>query len=107
MESIPETREPSILSVAGAMDAKCIASLQERIRELCARGEAEMVLDMEAVSKIESCAVAGLIECVSMLRKRGGDLSLSGLKTEALHVFDAARLLSIFAVHDNDHSQDL
>ncbi|MCE9600436.1 MAG: STAS domain-containing protein [Spirochaetia bacterium] len=104
MESIPDTREPSILSVAGPMDAKCIAKLQETIRDLCSQGAADMVLDLEEVSKIESCAVAGLIECVSMLRKQGGDLSLLGLKTESLQVFDAARLLSIFAVRESNEA---
>ncbi len=102
MASNPET-------LAVVLDGEIDLHEAPRIRELLlpalAREVDRLVIDLSAVTYIDSSGLALLIEALQRVTSYGGDLALSGLRPSLKSIFEIARLDQVFQiVPDQDSS---
>ena len=59
----------------------------------------DLLIDLSAVSYIDSSGIASLVEGLQVARKQKNELSLVSVSPRALRVLDLARLDKVFAIH--------
>jgi anti-sigma B factor antagonist len=95
----PDTFSP-VLQPAGRFDAHTTGPVLGWLAAARAAGQAELVLDLEAVTFIDSSALAVLVKGMKQCREQGGDLHLCSLREPVRIIFELTRLdraLSLFA----------
>jgi anti-sigma B factor antagonist len=59
----------------------------------------DLLIDLSAVSYIDSSGIASLVEGLQVARKQKNELSLVSVSARALRVLELARLDKVFAIH--------
>ncbi|WP_303976749.1 STAS domain-containing protein [Dongia mobilis] len=59
----------------------------------------DLLIDLSAVSYIDSSGIASLVEGLQVARKQKNELSLVSVSPRALRVLELARLDKVFAIH--------
>ena len=77
-------------------------ALRRRIHELVDRGRIKIVLDMAAVTYIDSAGVGMVVGKLKTVRERGGDMKLLNLNLRGLRVFGMTRLLFVFDTFETE-----
>ncbi len=72
----------------GHVDSASSAGLERKLRDLTAGGAAKIVVDLTDVSYVSSGGWGIFVGEVSGLRKRGGDIVLSGMTPEVFDVYE-------------------
>ena len=67
-------------------------------------GNANWLLDMSAVTYIDSAGLGALIQVYNRIQKRGGALRLANLQPRAAHLLTITGLRSVFATFDSDEA---
>ncbi|OLT26127.1 anti-anti-sigma factor [Nocardiopsis sp. CNR-923] len=93
----------SILDLAGKLyigvgDLK----LRETVRDLLATGENRVLLNMAAVSSIDSSGVGELVSAYTTVSNQGGQLKLVNLPPKLHEVLLITRLAGIFEIYDDE-----
>lgn len=65
----------------------------------CVMRKRPILVDMSAVSYIDSSGVASLVESLQRARKEGMDFALAAVSEAALRVLQLARLDKVFTIH--------
>ncbi len=65
----------------------------------CVKLKRPLVVDMSAVTYIDSSGVASLVESLQASRKAGFDFALAAVSESALRVLQLARLDKVFTIH--------
>jgi anti-sigma B factor antagonist len=65
----------------------------------CVKRRQDVLVDLSAVTYIDSSGIASLVEALQWARSRGTDLRLIAVSPQALRVFELARLDTVFAIH--------
>ena len=63
-------------------------------------GKKNILVDLSAVSYIDSSGVASLVEALQASRKNGTELALAAASEAALRVLELARLDKVFTMYD-------
>lgn len=63
-----------ILNCVGQLAYTAGAELRRRIVELCGSGRANVVLNVEGVTYVDSSGLGGIVDALIKVRRRGGDL---------------------------------
>lgn len=66
------------------------------------RSPKRLILNLGAVSYMDSSAIAVLVEALQKVRKAGGKICLTGLQTRVKGLLEIARLDSIFILAKDD-----
>jgi anti-sigma B factor antagonist len=74
----------------------------KRIRELTERGVAKVVLDLGAVSYIDSSGIGMLVAKLKTLKEKGGDMRLLNLNRRAESLLGMLKLLVIFETFQDE-----
>ncbi|HXV14576.1 MAG TPA: anti-sigma factor antagonist [Candidatus Krumholzibacteria bacterium] len=74
--------------LSGHVDSASSAGLERRLRDLTAAGAAKIVVDLTDVSYVSSGGWGIFVGEVGGLRKRGGDIVLSGMTPEVFDVYE-------------------
>ena len=77
-------------------------ALRRRIHELVDRGRIKIVLDMAAVTYIDSAGVGMVVGKLKTVRERGGDMKLLNLNLRGLRIFGMTRLLFVFDTFETE-----
>lgn len=89
-----------IITVSGELDI----ATSPRLRDVLSNAE-EMhhlvVMDLTAVSFIDSTTLSVLIAGVRQLRESGDDLRLVGMQPQVARVIDVTGLSAVFPIYDN------
>ncbi|MFI6577799.1 STAS domain-containing protein [Nocardiopsis sp. NPDC050513] len=76
--------------------------LRESVRDLLETGENRVLLNMEAVSSIDSSGVGELVSAYTTASNQGGQLKLLNLPPQLHDVLVITRLASVFEIHDDE-----
>ena len=87
------------LAFEGIIDHQSIPALMARIPELSA---GTPVLDLSAVSRIDSAGLAFLIHWSKRLAQPEQKIALTGVSAQARQLIDTMKLDSVFEVHNAD-----
>lgn len=104
MELSLQTRavaDRTVLEVGGEIDVYTAPRLRERLLELIAEGERELLVDMEAVEFLDSTGLGVLVGVQRLVAAQGGHLSLICSQERILKVFRITGLDRFFEMHDS------
>jgi anti-sigma B factor antagonist len=73
--------------------------MKEKLDELLDRGHADLLVDLGAVSYVDSFGLEALVDALKRARAAGGDLSLCGVHDDVLAILELTRLSRVITVH--------
>jgi anti-anti-sigma factor len=98
-----ETHGVIVLTLAGQMlldDGDLVFG--RRVNDLVARDRLKILVDLAAVTAIDSSGVGMMAAKLKELRKRGGDMRLLRLTTPGHRLFNVLKLKTTFEVFDDE-----
>jgi anti-sigma B factor antagonist len=78
--------------------------LRDTIRELVAKDEKRILLNLGEVSYIDSSGLGELVSAFTQVRKQGGDLKLLNLTRKVHDLLQITKLYTVFDVKDDEAS---
>jgi anti-sigma B factor antagonist len=91
----------AVVAVAGEIDVYTSPLLQERLVEVLKDGSSSIVLDLSAVTFLDSTGLGVLITGLKRCRSAEGDLVLVTAQPNVLKVLEITGLNDVFQVHDS------
>lgn len=86
-----------VVDVRGALDRHSSAQLRHRLADLIdGQGNRQFVLNLARMTRIDAHGLSVLVAAHNRLRKRAGDLVVSGARPDAIRDFQAAGLDKVF-----------
>lgn len=98
-----ETREKDgtiLVTLSGEVDLSHSAALRKRLMELMFERR-NVVVDMAAVTYVDSSGIAGLVEAYQMARKSNTRFTLAAVSDPVRRVLQLARLDRVFTLVDS------
>lgn len=91
--------EPGILAMEGEIDLHESPHVKELILPFIEQKLPRILIDMTAVSYIDSSGLALFIEAMQRIQAYGGKFGLYGLRPAVRSIFEIARLDQIFQIY--------
>lgn len=88
-----------IIALKGDIDLESSPAARELLLSSVARNK-NLLVDLSAVTYIDSSGVASLVEALQASRKNGTDFALAAASESARRVLELARLDKVFTMHD-------
>lgn len=89
----------SVITVNGEIDVYTAPSLRERLNELVAAGQYNLVVDMSGVDFLDSTGLGVLVGGLKRVRSHDGTLRLVCDQEKILKVFRITGLTKVFPIH--------
>ena len=96
--SVRDDGKAVVVALSGEVDLESSPRLRELLLGLV-RGGRDVLVDLSAVSYIDSSGVASLIEAFQVARRSGTAFALVAPSQAALRVLQLARLDRVFHIH--------
>lgn len=81
-----------VVVLTGRLDLLAAADLRARLQQLVAEGKNQLVVDLEAVSFIDSSGLGGLIGGLKAARVAGGDFRIARPSEQVRYVLQVSTL---------------
>ena len=78
------------------------ATLRETIRELVARGQKNILLNLDAVGYVDSTGIQELVNSFISVSNQGGNLKLMNLQKRAHDLLQITTVYTAFEVYDDE-----
>ena len=78
--------------------------LRDTIKDLIAKGEKRLILNLGSVSYIDSAGLGELVGCRTTITNSGGTLKLLNLQKKIQDLMQITKLYTLFEAHDNEQS---
>lgn len=88
-----------VVSIEGEIDLHTSPEIRRELAGHAKAKKAKVLIDLAKVTYIDSSGLATFIEAMQKLRKGGGEIALAGLSETVRHVFEVARLDSVFKIY--------
>ena len=92
--------QAAVFVVDGQVDMHTSPELRQQLRGALNNKASPVIVDLTAVSFIDSSGLATLIEALHGVGKYGGKLRLVGLSPPVMNLFRLSNLTSIFDIRD-------
>jgi anti-sigma B factor antagonist len=92
---------PPVIAVRGEIDVATAPQLRECLHAVIARGEATVVLDLLAVTFLDSTALGVLVGALKRCRELGGELQVVVADPRIVKIFEITGLTSVFSIADS------
>lgn len=96
--SIKEEQGKIVVALEGEIDLENAGEVRKALLNSL-KQKKDLLIDLSAVSYIDSSGIASLVEGLQVARKQKNELSLVSVSTRALRVLELARLDKVFAIH--------
>jgi anti-sigma B factor antagonist len=90
----------AVLELEGDVDLSCSPDARKQILK-CLESGRDLLVDLSAVTYIDSSGVASLVEGYQTARKRFLKFGLVGVSIAAMNVLQLARLDKVFPIHSS------
>ena len=100
--AIEELENVTVIRLADRFDAYTAPAVREKLLELQARGQVRIIVDLSAVDFVDSTGLATLVAGLKHCRRAGGDLILTGLRSQVMVIFELTRLDRAFQIYENE-----
>ena len=91
----------TIVAVSGEIDVYTAPRLRDRITELVAEGQYDIVIDLEAVEFLDSTGLGVLVGGLKKVRAHDGTLELVCSQDRLLKIFRITGLAKVFVISDS------
>lgn len=93
--------EHTVISVGGEVDVYTAPMLRDKISDLVAAGEINLIIDMEKVDFLDSTGLGVLVGGLKKVRAEGGAIQLVCDEERLLKIFRITGLAKVFTIHAN------
>src|SRR3972149_6428620 len=90
----------AVIELSGEVDLSCSPEARKEILP-CLKANKNLLIDLSAVTYIDSSGVASLVEGYQTARKQNQKFGLVGVSKAVLNVLQLARLDKVFPIHDS------
>lgn len=97
-EAIREVNGNLVVMLTGEIDLDRAPAVRRQLLD-CVKRQQDVLVDLSAVTYIDSSGIASLVEALQWAKRRGSDLCLVAVSPQALRVFELARLDKVFSIH--------
>lgn len=80
------------------------SALRDTLREMVAKGQKKILLNLSEVSYIDSSGIGELVSGFTTVTNQGGSLKLLGLTKRVKDLLQITKLYTVFDVHDDEAS---
>jgi anti-sigma B factor antagonist len=80
------------------------SSFRDEIRDLAAKGEKKLLLNLSEVSYIDSSGIGEMVSSFTTVTNHGGQLKLLGLNKRVKDLLQITKLYTVFEVFDDEAS---
>lgn len=91
----------TVLSMAGELDVAGMPLLQQGMDEACGRTPPRVVVDLSAVTFMDSCGLGGIIRGWKQVAALDGHFVLAGPQPRVAKVFDMTGMRRAFKIYDS------
>jgi anti-sigma B factor antagonist len=88
----------TVVTIRSELDAGSAPRFKEVLEGLLGDGTDRIAMDLSRLDYVDSAGLGVLVSTLKMLRARGGDLRLFGLKDSVRMIFDLTRLSKVFRI---------
>ena len=88
-----------VLQLEGELDIHTAPMLKERLVESISRGGVDIVVDLEAVSFIDSSGLGVLVSALRRAKEAGGKVSIVCSRESVLRIFSITGLDKVFPIY--------
>ena len=100
---IRQVGDVTVIDAAGRITLGDGAStLRDEIRDLAAKGDKKILLNLSEVSYIDSSGIGELVAGYTTLSNQGGTLKLVGLNKRVKDLLQITKLYTVFDVHEEE-----
>ena len=78
------------------------SAFRDMIRDLAAKGNKKLLLNLADVSYIDSSGIGELVSGFTTVTNNGGQLKLAGLSKRVKDLLQITKLYTVFEVHDEE-----
>ena len=96
--SNPVQDRSNVLALKGEIDLHVSPSVTASLNEMIDKKPERLVVDLSAVSYIDSAGLAALIQAMQKVEGYGGKFVLAGLQETVRSVFEISRLDQVFQI---------
>ena len=90
--------EPNLLVLSGEIDLHASPRMRKALTQMVEREEKRILIDLTAVTYMDSSGIAVLIETMQRTQGYGGQLALFGVPPRVQTVFEIAQLNQVLQV---------
>jgi anti-sigma B factor antagonist len=94
----------SVTLRGGLVLGQPVDSLRQTVENLIGHGEAQIVLGMADVNRLDSSGIGLLVKGLQLTKEAGGSLKLVSPAKVVLQTLSMCRLLPLFEVYDDEES---
>jgi len=88
----------AVIRCAGSLDAETVSVFRRRTGELFEKNMSRFVMDVSALSFIDSMGLGAMISLLRRVHEKKGDLKVCGLTNDIKQIFEITRLNKLFDV---------
>jgi anti-sigma B factor antagonist len=78
------------------------AQLRDAVQQALENGSTKLVLNMSALTTIDSAGIGELVSAYTRVNNRGGKLKLENLPPKVTDILMITQLITVFEVYDNE-----
>lgn len=87
-----------VKTLAERLDRRAVAVFRQEIQEVLRMDQPRIVFDFGLVTRLDSSGIEFLLDCLSAVVKRGGELKLAALSPQAEMILEMTRVGRFFEV---------
>ena len=97
-DQITEIEGGVLVKLTGDVDLEHCGAIRGLLLEGVSRGK-DLLVDLSEVTYLDSSGIASLVEAMQIAVRNGTALKLFSASTQAMRVFELARLDKVFSIH--------
>jgi anti-sigma B factor antagonist len=94
----------AVMRITGDVDLYSSPKLRKEILKLVAPREARLLVNLDAVTYMDSSGLATLIEGLQHIHRNNGRMAVTGLHDAVKEVFELTRLDTVFSIYPDSES---
>ncbi len=91
----------TVLKLEGELDPYTAQDFLDGVADLIEKGNRKIVVDCNNLSYISSLGLGALVRVHARMKKRGGDVKVTGLKGPVADVFRVTMLYKVFSMYES------
>ena len=100
-----ESKEVTIVDISGRITlGEGSALLRDTVRDLLAKGQKHILLNLGDVSYIDSSGIGELVSGFTTVKNQGGELKLLNLTKKVHDLLQITKLYTVFDVHSDENA---
>jgi anti-sigma B factor antagonist len=104
IDSIEERDGVTVIRLSGRLDAAAAPEIKQKLLDEVEGGRINILLNLQALSFIDSSGLGVLVSCLRRVTALGGDLRVACVPELTRSIFELTRLSRVFELDDDEEA---